>query len=294
MRLKENFFKNKQKYKSILFFLSKMRQKNLEQNNDNNTNGSTEYSIDKIEQLLECEDIDNYNINLKEISNEEKEELNNFEVSETLLKDIETCLMQKIKKLFEEEKKEEINNTNEIKDIEENTETINNIETTENKETINNNEKLPELFDKKLPPPKPVPNFDEIPIKSGTSNFLDLLEKNLEIEKNIPQSISQNKPIRKFTPNRVKKQIEISKPQKGEIKKYKYYSDNFKNNNSFNKGDDKDDKVKLEKEKIKESKQKNKIESKKNEYVNKNNNKPDVPKNIETDMKKLDSRKKLL
>ena len=109
MRLKENFFKNKQKYKSILFILNKMRQKNLEQNNDNNTNGSTEDSIDKIEQLLECEDIDNYNINLKEISNEEKEELNNFEVSETLLKDIETCLMQKIKKLFEEEKKEDNN-----------------------------------------------------------------------------------------------------------------------------------------------------------------------------------------
>ena len=108
MKLKENFLKNKQKYKSILFILSKMRQKNLEQNNDNNTNGSTsnEDSIDKIEQLLECENIDNYNINLKEISNEEKEELNNFEVSETLLKDIETCLMQKIKKLFEEEKKE--------------------------------------------------------------------------------------------------------------------------------------------------------------------------------------------
>ena len=106
----------------------------------------------------------------------------------------------------------EIKETNENKEIkEETTETINN-NTTDNNEiknnTVNSTSKI-------------IQNFDDIPIKTGSSNFMDLLEKNLEFEKNIPQQNSENKTIRKFVPNRVKKQIEISKPQKGEIKKYK-------------------------------------------------------------------------
>ena len=100
MLLKENFLKNKQKYKSILFVLSKIRQKNLGQNNEQ----QNEPSMDKIEELLESQNIEEININLDQISNEEKEELKNFEVSEGLLKEIEASLMLKIKKLFQEEK----------------------------------------------------------------------------------------------------------------------------------------------------------------------------------------------
>ena len=98
MQLKENFLKNKQKYKSILFVLSKMRQKQKDNNNNNESN------IDKIEELLDCENIEKININLEELNEEEKKELENFEVSESLLKEIENALMQKIKKLLEEEK----------------------------------------------------------------------------------------------------------------------------------------------------------------------------------------------
>jgi len=94
MLLKENFFKNKQKYKSILFLLSKMRK-------INNENTIEDHTIDKIEQLLDSQNSENININLEEISNEEKEELKNFDVSEDLLKDIESSLMTKINKLFD-------------------------------------------------------------------------------------------------------------------------------------------------------------------------------------------------
>ena len=45
-------------------------------------------------------------INIDEISPEEKDELKNFDVSDELLKDIESSLMMKIKKLFQEEKNE--------------------------------------------------------------------------------------------------------------------------------------------------------------------------------------------
>ena len=108
MLLKENFFKNKQKYKSILFLLSKMRK-------INNENTIEDHTIDKIEQLLDSQNSENININLEEISNEEKEELKNFDVSEDLLKDIESSLMTKINKLFEEDKND--NNNIYIKEI---------------------------------------------------------------------------------------------------------------------------------------------------------------------------------
>ena len=93
---------------------------------------------------------------------------------------------------------------------------------------------------------------------------MDLLEKNLENEKNLPQQISQNKPIRKYTPNKYKKQIEISKPQKGEMKKYKYYADNFEEANPYNDRMNREEKAKQAKEKAREieNKQKLKIEKK--------------------------------
>ena len=115
MQLKESFLKNKQKYKSILFVLSKMRQKK----NDNNNIGIGEQNdpnYDKIEELLDCENIDKIVINLEDLSNEEKKELQNFEVSESLLKEIENSLMLKIRKLLEDEKKGNVDCNDNCKD----------------------------------------------------------------------------------------------------------------------------------------------------------------------------------
>ena len=74
-------------------------------------------------------------------------------------------------------------------------------------------------------------NFDEIKIKSSNLNFLELLEQNLENEKNNPQDYQpSNKSIKKYTPTNNKKNIVVSKPNKNEIKKYSYYADHFINN----------------------------------------------------------------
>ena len=112
MQLKENFLKNKQKYKSILFILSKIRQKNINPNNMGNN--QDEQNIDKIVEILDCENIDEINNNFENISKEEEKELQNFEISEGLLKEIETSLMLKIKQLLEEEKNININSNENI------------------------------------------------------------------------------------------------------------------------------------------------------------------------------------
>jgi hypothetical protein len=106
MILKENFLKNRQKYKSILFLLSKIRKNNAQQNNQNNNNEIGERTMDKIEELLDNQNLENIELNNEVISSEEKKELENFDVSEELLKDIECSLMINIKKLFEEEKEQ--------------------------------------------------------------------------------------------------------------------------------------------------------------------------------------------
>ena len=122
MQLKENFLKNKQKYKSLLYFLSKLRPQNSNNPQSNNSEENThenEPNIDTIEELLECKNDEEININLNQISNEEKKELQNFQVSEELLKEIECSLLQKIKQLFQQEKEDDINineNTN-IQDV---------------------------------------------------------------------------------------------------------------------------------------------------------------------------------
>ena len=105
MRLKENFLKNRQKYKSILFVLSKIRNHNIQNENEIGDN-----TMDQIEQLLDNQNLENMDINIDEINSEEKEELKNFDVSDELLKDIESSLMMKIKKLFQEEKNENFYN----------------------------------------------------------------------------------------------------------------------------------------------------------------------------------------
>ena len=111
MLLKENFLNNRQKYKSILYLLSKIRKNNLQQNDlEDNT-------MNKIEELLNNQNLENIDLNSDVISSEEKEELKNFDVSEELLKDIECSLMLKIKKLFQEEQNNDImENEDDIKD----------------------------------------------------------------------------------------------------------------------------------------------------------------------------------
>ena len=106
--------------------------------------------MDKIEQLLDNQNLENIDLNMDEISSEEKDELKNFDVSDELLKDIECTLMLKIKKLFEEEKNQNIDdNNNEINDInsieinkeELNIEKRDNIKIEGNNIKINNEEK---------------------------------------------------------------------------------------------------------------------------------------------------------
>ena len=110
MLLKENFLNNRQKYKSILYLLSKIRKNNLQQNDlEDNT-------MNKIEELLNNQNLENIDLNSDVITSEEKEELKNFDVSEELLKDIECSLMLKIKQLFQEEKEDDINEKNDEKD----------------------------------------------------------------------------------------------------------------------------------------------------------------------------------
>lgn len=104
-------------------------------------------------------------------------------------------------------------------------------------------------------------NFDEIKITPSNLDFLSLLEKNLENEKNNPDAYKPSgKPIRKFTPTKpIKKEIKISKPSKNEMKKYKYYSDNFEEANK-NELTEKE-KKKIAKEKAKELDQKYNIKN---------------------------------
>ena len=226
----------------------------------------------------ENKNIENEKKEKNEIEDQTIEKKENIEISNT--EKIEQP-KNKIEEPQNKKTENEINikETKETKEItEEKIESINNI-TKEEKET--NKETISESSEKKLPPPKIIQNFDDIPIKSGGNNFMDLLEKNLENEKNLPQQISQNKPIRKYTPNKYKKQIEISKPQKGEMKKYKYYTDNFEEANPYNDRMNREEKAKQAKEKAREieNKQKIKIE-KKNEIEKKIISKPEFPKNI--------------
>ena len=71
-------------------------------------------------------------------------------------------------------------------------------------------------------------DIDNIIIQPKNVDFLELLEKNLNNENyKISNDNNDKKPFRKYTPP-PKKNIEIIIPQKSEIKKYRYYTDNFK------------------------------------------------------------------
>lgn len=100
-----------------------------------------------------------------------------------------------------------------------------------NKNKISNNKSVSENTSK-------IENFDDIPIKSSHTNFLELFEKNLAAEEgNIPGTInndetssnnneSKKAAVARRNNSRFKKEIKVSIPSK-ETKKYKYYSDNF-------------------------------------------------------------------
>ena len=71
-------------------------------------------------------------------------------------------------------------------------------------------------------------NIDNIIIKPKNTNFLELLESNINNDNyQVSGDNIKQKPFRKYTPP-PKKNIEIKIPQNNEIKKYRYYTDNFK------------------------------------------------------------------
>ena len=77
--------------------------------------------------------------------------------------------------------------------------------------------------------------------------------KNEKYQGVMPNSIGENpinKSLKKYSPKR-KKKPEISMPKKGEIKKYKYYSDNFKEKDPYSEKITKEEKMKKAKEKAK-------------------------------------------
>ena len=72
--------------------------------------------------------------------------------------------------------------------------------------------------------------FDEMPIKSGNKNFLELLEQNLQVEGNYNENNDNNTRKKIIKHERFKKVIKVSTPDEKEAKKYKYYSQNFDKN----------------------------------------------------------------
>jgi hypothetical protein len=106
-------------------------------------------------------------------------------------------------------------------------------------------------------------NFDDIPIKPKSNNFFDLLEK--ELAGDYQPIEVEDKSTKIVKKGRFKKVVNVSKPT--ETKKYRYYSDNFVNN------DKKDSKIEeipkevikqkeVEKPKIKKSNTNSKLQTK--------------------------------
>ena len=167
--------------------------------------------------------------------------------------------------------------TNQIQEIKEcdKIENENNIIEGENKIIKQNIDNRPINLEK-------IQNIDEIAVGPKCSNFLELLEKNLQND-NYQNSnyISQidnqiGKPIKKYIPNQRKKP-EISIPKKNEIKKYKYYSDNFKEKDPYGEKLAKENKIKKAKEKAKNIEKnrqniKNKEQEKEQNDILKSNN----------------------
>ena len=109
--LKENLGQNKKKYKLILYLLCKIRKGETNQ-----------IDMNALTETLNNVNLDNINFNDEDISGAEKEELDNFETSDKLLKEIELSLSKQINSFFQEneddEKKliEEDNKDEDVKD----------------------------------------------------------------------------------------------------------------------------------------------------------------------------------
>ena len=108
--LKENLGQNKKKYKLILYLLCKIRKGETNQ-----------IDINAIQETLNNVNLDNINFNEEDISGAEKEELDNFETSDKLLKEIELSLSKQINSFFQENednKEEDVKDENNQNDYE--------------------------------------------------------------------------------------------------------------------------------------------------------------------------------
>ena len=83
---------NKEKYKPLLYILTKI--------DDNN---GRLIKIERIEELLKRDDMENVIFTENEINEEEYKNLENLEVNEKLFKNIETALMNRINYFFQQE-----------------------------------------------------------------------------------------------------------------------------------------------------------------------------------------------
>ena len=97
--LRENLANNKKKYKMILFLLSKIRK--------GETRELDEHAIDNMLSQVNLDEVDFDN---EEISENEKNELMNFDSSDKLLKEIEESLTKQINSFVKEENEEDKNN----------------------------------------------------------------------------------------------------------------------------------------------------------------------------------------
>ena len=89
MESQEKYLLNKEKYKPLLFVLTKVE---------------NQINIDRVEELLEKSDVENIIFTEDEINQNELENLQNIEVNENLFKQIENALMNRINNFFQQEK----------------------------------------------------------------------------------------------------------------------------------------------------------------------------------------------
>lgn len=139
---------------------------------------------------------------------------------------------------FNQYDQEAVNNNVDDNPIEDNANHNNNISNNNKEDQMNSNaneqieKSLSNFLSESKKPTIPIPTtiqnqYDEIPIKPLSGNFMELLEQSLQHNEQFQAPIESKKKIIKKQPQVPKKQIVISKPSKEEIKKYTYYSDNF-------------------------------------------------------------------
>lgn len=93
MESKEKYLSEKEKYKKLLFVLTKVYSKE-----------GNQIDINRVEELLRKDDIENVIFTEDEINENETEIIDKLEVNEKLFKEIENALMNRINDFFQEEK----------------------------------------------------------------------------------------------------------------------------------------------------------------------------------------------